>query len=147
MGKMLDALVYRPNTIKQRQAQFQADQRFVFQKTPRARLYMIGFMSLFTVGTAGISTASTAWPSARRTKSEGCSDAAVEFRNRRGGNTTMLCFFPSPSCFSQAKTDVQSIRGFRRMMMRRCLQGDTRWMLQSLAGQRKAPVLFRVGQK
>ncbi|KWU46920.1 hypothetical protein RHOSPDRAFT_31743 [Rhodotorula sp. JG-1b] len=51
---MLDALVYRPNTIKQRQAQFQADQRFVFQKVPRARLYMIGFMSLFTVGTAGI---------------------------------------------------------------------------------------------
>ncbi|POY71215.1 hypothetical protein BMF94_5527 [Rhodotorula taiwanensis] len=51
---MLDALVYRPNTIKQRQAQFQADPRHVFQKVPRARLYMIGFMSLFTVGTVGI---------------------------------------------------------------------------------------------
>ncbi|GAA5898212.1 hypothetical protein JCM8208_000185 [Rhodotorula glutinis] len=55
---MLDALVNKPNTIHARQQVFQRDTRHVFQKTPRARLYMgksrLGFMTLFTVGTLGI---------------------------------------------------------------------------------------------
>ncbi|KPV78125.1 uncharacterized protein RHOBADRAFT_65861 [Rhodotorula graminis WP1] len=51
---MLDALVNKPNTIHARQQAFQKDTRHVFQKTPRARLYMVGFMSLFAIGTLGI---------------------------------------------------------------------------------------------
>ncbi|BGP44513.1 hypothetical protein JCM10450v2_000327 [Rhodotorula kratochvilovae] len=51
---MLDALVNRPNTIHARQAAFQADTRHVFQKVPRAGLYMAGFLTLFSVGTLGV---------------------------------------------------------------------------------------------
>ncbi|ORY90254.1 hypothetical protein BCR35DRAFT_328886 [Leucosporidium creatinivorum] len=49
----MDSLVNRPNTIHAQQTKFQADPRAVYQKVPRARLYMGLFMGLFTVGTIG----------------------------------------------------------------------------------------------
>ncbi|BGP04412.1 RHTO0S14e00518g1_1 [Rhodotorula toruloides] len=51
---MLDSLVNLPNRIHERQRAFQSDHRFVYQKVPRARLYMTGFMTVFTVGMLGI---------------------------------------------------------------------------------------------
>ncbi|GAA5852530.1 hypothetical protein JCM5353_004111 [Sporobolomyces roseus] len=51
---MLDALVNRPNTILEQQKRFQADQRAVFQKMPRSRLYMGAFLTVFGVGVLGI---------------------------------------------------------------------------------------------
>ncbi|KDE04981.1 hypothetical protein MVLG_04629 [Microbotryum lychnidis-dioicae p1A1 Lamole] len=50
----VDSLVNRPNTIHARQAALQADPRPVYQKMPRARLYMGAFLTLFTIGTVGI---------------------------------------------------------------------------------------------
>ncbi|SNX82538.1 related to COX7 - cytochrome-c oxidase, subunit VII [Melanopsichium pennsylvanicum] len=49
----MDALVYRKNTILERQRALQADSRPVFQRLPRSRLYMGIFMTLFGVGMYG----------------------------------------------------------------------------------------------
>ncbi|ETS61003.1 hypothetical protein PaG_04937 [Moesziomyces aphidis] len=49
----MDALVYRKNTVPERQRALQADPRPVFQRLPRSRLYMGLFMTLFGVGMYG----------------------------------------------------------------------------------------------
>ncbi|EST06251.1 hypothetical protein PSEUBRA_004137 [Kalmanozyma brasiliensis GHG001] len=49
----MDALVYRKNTVPQRQRALQADPRPVFQRLPRSKLYMGLFMTLFGVGMYG----------------------------------------------------------------------------------------------
>ncbi|KAL9940856.1 hypothetical protein V8E36_000344 [Tilletia maclaganii] len=49
----MDALVYRKNTIIQRQRQLQADTRPVFQRGPRSGLYMTLYLGLFSLGMYG----------------------------------------------------------------------------------------------
>ncbi|KAL8279218.1 hypothetical protein RQP46_008474 [Phenoliferia psychrophenolica] len=49
----MDALVSRPNTVLPRQRALQADPRAVYLKTPRAKLYMGLYLTLWTVGLTG----------------------------------------------------------------------------------------------
>ncbi|EPQ30258.1 uncharacterized protein PFL1_02374 [Pseudozyma flocculosa PF-1] len=49
----MDALVYRKNTVPERQRALQADTRPVYQRLPRSRLYMGVYMALFGIGMYG----------------------------------------------------------------------------------------------
>ncbi|KAN0060640.1 hypothetical protein ACQY0O_007298 [Thecaphora frezii] len=49
----MDSLVYRKNHVPERQRALQADPRPVYQRLPRARLYMGVFMTLFGIGMYG----------------------------------------------------------------------------------------------
>ncbi|WFD21477.1 hypothetical protein MEQU1_000129 [Malassezia equina] len=51
----MDPLVYKHNTIPQRQRIYQADPRPVYQRLPRSGLYFGVFQVIFWTGIAGIS--------------------------------------------------------------------------------------------
>ncbi|SHO76412.1 Hypothetical protein MSYG_0750 [Malassezia sympodialis ATCC 42132] len=50
----MDPLVYKHNTVPQRQRIFQADPRPVYQRLPRSGLYFGVFQVIFWTGMAGI---------------------------------------------------------------------------------------------
>ncbi|GAA96466.1 uncharacterized protein L969DRAFT_74702 [Mixia osmundae IAM 14324] len=82
-GSEMDGLVNRSNSVVERQRALQADSRMVYQKLPRARLYMTAFMSLFAVGLAGVSYGTVKMAKAsvhcrgRKTSIEGTSAALL----------------------------------------------------------------------